>query len=320
MIQLEPIYEPIEKDLIEVESILSRVATDLKSGLAQEVQRALSSRGKRLRPALLLICCRAVGGNRDASRAAAAVELVHSAALLHDDVVDHAVTRRGAATAGAKLGRSMSVVLGNYLYSRAFGLMPDHDGLRHQLSVATAEMCSGEALELARRGDLSVTIGDYMNTAARKTASLISACCAIGSRLALGEVRTVNSLAAYGLLLGLAFQIRDDCLDMKGDTESMGKGVCRDFTERNVTLPLILALPRMQEKERREISEMFKGRMPINTERFVDTVDRHGGIDDAMQVAFDFTERAASFLAHLPESGARDSLRLLAAYSVDRES
>jgi octaprenyl-diphosphate synthase len=246
------------------------------------------------------------------------MELVHSAALLHDDVVDHALTRRGRRTASAEVGRSVTVVLGNYLYSKAFGMMPDSDGVRHQLSAATTTMCSGEALELARRGDIDVRIGDYIQAAGKKTASLISACCAIGARLGGGHTRTTNSLATYGMLLGLAFQIRDDCIDLTGGEKTTGKGCCRDFEERNATLPLILAIPSMEEGERERVKLMFDGREPIDTGWLAETVKNRAGIARSMQLASDYSERAAKCLVTLPDTEAKESMRLLTAYSVER--
>jgi len=303
-----------------VENVLSGVARELDGRLGSEVSRALSSRGKRLRPALLILCYRAVGGDKDVSRAAAAVELVHSAALLHDDVVDHALTRRGRATASAKVGRSLSVVLGNYLYSRAFRLVPDSDGIKHHLSSATTTMCSGEALELARRGNVSVSVGEYVHTAGKKTASLISACCSIGASLGRGEVGTANALGIYGLLLGLAFQIRDDCIDLSGGTETTGKGSCRDFAERNATLPLILALPRMADEDKKRVVSMFIGEIQLDAPWLVEKVDRYDGIAESMSLASEYRDRAVRCLASLEDSKAKESLRLLAMYSVERDS
>jgi geranylgeranyl pyrophosphate synthase len=319
MVQLKSIYEPIRKDLEAVEVVLSAVVQEFSGSLAAEVSKALSPRGKRLRPALLILSCRAVGSTADVSPAAAAVELVHSAALLHDDVVDHALTRRGAATASALVGPGLSVVLGNYLYSRAFGLMPNLDGIRHSLSSATAAMCSGEALELARRGNVSMTVGEYMHAAGKKTAILISACCAIGATLA-GGIRMSNSLSTYGLLVGLAFQIRDDCIDVTGCTETTGKGGCRDFVERNATLPLILALSQMTGEDRARVASMFEGTSHTDPTWLAQKVSGCGGIDRAMSMAQEYSARAVRSLAEVPDCGAKHCLELLAAYSVERDS
>ena len=320
MVQLRSIYGPIKRDLRAVESILSEVARDLDAPLALEVRKALSARGKRLRPGLLILSCRTAGSNADVSQAAAAMELVHSAALLHDDVVDHALTRRGVRTASAELGRGVTVVLGNYLYSKAFRLMPNSDGVRHQFSAATTTMCSGEALELSRRGDVGISIGEYMQATGKKTASLISACCAIGARLGGGDARTVNSLAMYGLLLGFAFQIRDDCIDLTGGEKVTGKGCCKDLEERNATLPLILALSRMEGDEKERVASMFEGRTFMDTGWLADAVERHAGIAESMTLASEYADRAAKCLTSLKNSAAKESLSLLTTYSVERDA
>ena len=320
MIELESIYRPIQDDLNKVESILAIIAQQIDSNLAEALGGALSPRGKRLRPALLILSSRLGNGRTDVSRPAAAVELVHSAALLHDDVVDHAETRRGSVAAGKKLGQSVAVVLGNYLYSKGFELMPNSNGLRQQLSTVTSMMCSGEALELAKRGDLKTGLGDYIHVAGKKTASLTSVCCSIGAVSAHADSEVCCSLAAYGLLVGLAYQIRDDCLDIEGEKEATGKSCYSDFAEKNATLPLIVALPSMNERETRRASSMFRGREETDAAWLIETVERYDGIQKSMALAEEFSRRAAMNLEAIPDSEAKENLRLLAAYCVERNS
>lgn len=320
MIELESIYRPIRDDLNKVESILADFTRQIDSYLAEALGGALSPRGKRLRPALLILSSRLGNGRVDVSRPAAAVELVHSAALLHDDVVDHAETRRGSQATSKRLGQSVALVLGNYLYSKAFELMPNSNGLRQQLSGATSMMCSGEASELARRGDLKIGLGDYIHMAGKKTASLISACCSIGAVSGHADSKICCSLAAYGLLLGLAYQIRDDCLDLQGENETTGKCCHRDFEEGNPTLPLILALSSMNEKEKSRASSMFEGREGTDTAWLIETLEKYDGIQKSMALAEEFSRRAALSVEALPESRIKESLRLLTAYCVERSS
>lgn len=320
MTELESIYRPIRDDLNKVESVLAVIAQQMDSNLAEALGGALSPRGKRLRPALLIFSSRLGNGGADVSRPAAALELVHSAALLHDDVVDHAETRRGSVAASKKLGQSAALVLGNYLYSKAFELMPSSNGLRQQLSAATSMMCSGEALELARRRDLKTGLGDYIHMAGKKTASLTSACCSIGAVLGQADPEVCCSLAAYGLFLGLAYQIRDDCLDLKGEKETTGKGCYRDFAEGNATLPLIVALPSMNEKEKQRASSMFKGSDEIDTAWLIETLERYDGILKSVALAEEFSRKAAMNLEAIPDSETKESLRLLTAYCVERHS
>jgi octaprenyl-diphosphate synthase len=320
MIQLEPIYRPVASELKKDDELLSDISAELNPPLDAFARAALSQRGKRLRPALLLLSNRAVGGDSFLATAAAAVELIHSAALLHDDVVDHAEMRRGSLTLNTETGRSLSIVLGNYLYSKAFGLLADTDGARRELSSATKMMCSGEALELSRRGIPDIKPGEYLHAAGMKTASLTSACCSLGARLGGASSGLVNSLATYGFLLGLAFQIRDDCLDLGGDAMVIGKECCKDISERNATLPLILALPSMSRDERRRVSSIFAEEQAIDNVWFVKAVSENGGIEKSMEIARDFAERALRSVALLGGSEAKESLRLLASYSVERDS
>lgn len=320
MPELESIYRPIQNDLNKVESMLAVIARQIDSDLAEALSDALSPKGRRLRPALLILSSRLGSGRADVSRLAAAVELVHSAALLHDDLVDHAETRRGSVAASRRLGHSGALVLGNYLYSKAFELMPNSNGLRQQLSAATSMMCSGEAHELARRGDLKTGLGDYIQMAGKKTASLTSACCSIGAVSGCADSEVCCSLAAYGLLLGLAYQIRDDCLDLRCEKGTTGKSCYKDFAERNATLPLTVALPSMNEKEKRRASSMFKGREKMDTTWLVETLERYDGIQKSMALAEEFSRRAAMSLEAIPDSETKESLRLLTAYCVERNS
>jgi octaprenyl-diphosphate synthase len=318
--RLESIYRPIENDLAKVEAILSGITEEVDPFLSKALKSALSQKGKRLRPALLILSSM-LGDNRiDVSAPAAAVELVHAAALLHDDVVDHADMRRGALTASKELGKSMSIVLGNYLYSKAFELIPGTDGLRRQLSSATVSMCSGEAAELTRRGDLGITLGDYVQMAGKKTASLISACCAIGGLLGKADSAVCALLGGYGLLLGLAFQIKDDCLDLTGEGDTTGKGSRRDFTEKNATLPLILSLPHFGIRERRRIKAIFEGGQETDTDWLAQTVEKYQGIEKALGLASEFSKRAAKNLETIADCQAKTCLLLIADYSVQRDS
>lgn len=320
MIRLDSIYGAIADDLEKVESVLSHIADEVEAPLAATLRTALSPRGKRFRPALLILSCAAGGGAADVSLPAAAVELVHSAALLHDDVVDHSDIRRGSPTAHRELGQSLSVVLGNYLYSRAFGLVPNSDGLRRQLSDATTTMCAGEALELARRGDLTLKEGEYIHIAGKKTASLTRACCAMGGVLAGADSKVTKSLSDYGLLLGLAFQIRDDCLDFEGEAQATGKDCGRDLAEKNVTLPLILALQAMDAADRDMVESLFHREDDVEPAWLMQAVKRYGGIDRSMSAAEGFRDRAVTSLRSIRDSWAKSSLLLLADYSIERKN
>ena len=320
MTELESIYRPIRDELNKVESVLAAIAQQMDPDLAEALSGFLLSRGKRLRPALLVFSSKFGNGSADVSRLAAAVELVHSAALLHDDVVDHAEIRRGSVAASKKLGQSAALVLGNYIYSKAFELMPNSNGLRQQLSTATSMMCFGEALQLARRGDLNIGLGDYIHMAGKKTAYLTSACCSIGAVWGQADPEVCCSLAAYGLLFGLAYQIRDDCLDLEGEWETTGKSRYNDFAEGNATLPLMVALPSMNEKEKKRASSMLKGSEEVDIAWLIETIEGYDGIQKSMALAEEFSKKAALSLEAMPDSQTKESLRLLTTYCVERNS
>ncbi|MGQ9697772.1 MAG: polyprenyl synthetase family protein [Armatimonadota bacterium] len=234
----------IEKDLQAVETILdaqARSETHVASQVCRHVHRA---GGKRLRPVLLLLTARALGCQDDSALwAAAAVEMVHAATLLHDDVVDGAAKRRGVETAASIWGPTAAIMSGDILLARSLAILMEHkllDMLRRLANTATT-MCRAELIQSLHRGNLNVDLDTYLDVITGKTADFLSACCESGAMVA-GRSDMRPRAARYGLNLGIAFQITDDLLDYFGDPSVTGKPVGGDLRERKPTIPLILAL------------------------------------------------------------------------------
>ena len=205
----------------------------------------IASGGKRLRPLLLLLSARATNyKGKDHYKMAVVIELIHTATLLHDDVVDESTTRRGQEAANELWGNAPSVLVGDFLYSRAFEIMvePNSMGIMRILSKTTNQIAEGEVLQLLNIRNTNVSQTEYFNVIQQKTACLFEAACKIGALLSDSSKKTINSVGDFGLHLGNAFQIIDDTLDYESDSQTIGKEVGDDLSEGKITLPIIYAL------------------------------------------------------------------------------
>ncbi len=319
---LEEIYEPISNQLQMVDGELK---SGLNSGneLIRQVNRyILEVPGKRLRPALVLLS--AGTGNHQWNKIvplAAVVEMVHTATLFHDDVVDKSELRRGQPTVNAKWGDGISIVLGDYWYSRAFSTLSRLKTPRilEMLLEVINKICIGELEQLKRRYDSSLTEQEYLEIVKNKTAWLMSFCCKAGALM--GEISPAETelLADYGLNVGIAFQIVDDCLDFAGTEEKMGKSLGSDLLEGKPTLPLIYAMSTADKKELELINDSFKSRR-INdkAEQIKDIVMRCGGIEYSLKKAEEYRDISKNRLKSLKNFKCRDALDLFADYVVER--
>lgn len=311
-----------------VAALLDGVVGDLKSivfadfPLIQEVNgHLLQMKGKLFRPTLLLLASQASGGaDPRASRLAAVVELIHLATLVHDDSVDHSALRRGMPTVNALFSHQVSVIMGDYLYSRAVTelvAMDDLEPLR-VLSRVTNEMTVGEMRQLAQYDALAFREADYEVTIRSKTATLLSAACECGALRAAPAQR--DALRRYGDALGMAFQITDDLLDFTEAESVTGKPFNQDLREHKVTLPLIAALPRFSAAERGLVQQLFAHPGPDDdvVAAVTQLVGRYGGLDVARARADEYAALAASALDDLPPSAAREALSDAIAYAVER--
>lgn len=303
---------------------------DTIPGTAQDAVRSLyDAGGKRLRPVLALLCGGAAGEEpRAALPVAAAVELLHTGTLLHDDIVDEGDVRRGRPTARRVWGNALAVLAGDFCYFAALDALldhGDHDILKRAMAVARA-LSEGELIQLQRRGTLHFDGRDeYFRIIDRKTASLMSFATWGGARCAGGSPEVCAALDTFGQKLGLAFQVVDDILDFTGDPEVFGKALGQDVVEGTVTLPLTLALdldPRL-EAEVRTMVETFHAEgseQEVDASPVIERVRESGAIEQARDIAAELTEEALAALTQLPDSPYHRALTMLGASLLDRAS
>jgi len=297
----------------------------------------LSAGGKRLRPVLVLLTaelCGYTGPRR--IELAAGLELLHTATLLHDDIVDLAEMRRGRPAANAIWGNRRAVLAGDFFYARASSIIIEDGNLRMVESFARTirSMAEGELLQLERSFDVDVTERHYFDVIDRKSAALLSTCCEIGSLLGGVTKGESNRVAEYGRQLGLAFQLRDDCLDYEAVLEDLGKQPFADLREGKITLPLILALKRCRVSEREQVGSVLKSAARLADEHggtapseageldlsvVAEIVTRYHGISDTLKRANEQVEKALESIAPFPDCPAKTALRAAAHFSVARD-
>lgn len=281
----------------------------------------VGSGGKRLRPMLLLLAAKALGGADDNHLILAAViEFIHTATLLHDDVVDESALRRGKESANAVWGNAASVLVGDYLYSSAFEMMVRTGNMRVMeiLSKTTTEIAEGEVLQLLNCNNPETTEAKYLAVIARKTAILFSAATRLSAVIAGASAEIEEGLALYGQHLGIAFQLIDDALDYKATKEELGKNLGDDLAEGKPTLPLIYAIQNGTESEANIIIDAIKnGNRDVFNEVYA-IVQRTNAIDYTEQRADEEAQKAITALNVLPDSEYKEALTLLAKFSVQR--
>ena len=278
--------------------------------------------GKRLRPLLVLLSAAALGGCGAAHiKFAAVVEFIHTATLLHDDVVDISSLRRGRATANEKFGNAPSVLVGDFLYTRAFQLMVqlDNMALLSHMADTTNTIAEGEVLQLVRAGDPSISEAQYLDVITRKTAILFAAACRGSALLNGADNETADQIGNFGLNLGIAFQMIDDVLDYEGDPGKTGKNVGDDLREGKTTLPLIHTMRNGSAADAQLVAEALHNKTTENIDQVIAAVHRSGGIDVTRQRACAHRDEAIASLRVLSDSSALAALKNLAHFSVNRE-
>jgi len=277
--------------------------------------------GKRLRPALLLLGAHACGYQGEHHHTLAAiVEMIHTATLLHDDVVDESSLRRGNPTANARFGNAASVLVGDFLYSRAFQLMVTVDSMRvfNVLSNATNVIAEGEVLQLINSGNPDLDEDGYLDVIRRKTAKLFEAAARLGAIIADADAAEEEALAAYGAHVGTAFQLIDDMLDYSGDRDTIGKNLGADLAEGKPTLPLIRALAVGTQHDAAAIREALTRGAAADFEPVLDALRRTGALEYTRQCAVRESDVARAQLAALRDSKYRRTLLDLSAFAADR--
>ena len=283
----------------------------------------VSAGGKRIRPRLVLLFSEALGfRGQEQFELAAVVEFIHTATLLHDDVVDESSMRRGRATANATFGNAASVLVGDFLYSRAFQMMVGINRIRvlDVLADATNVIAEGEVLQLMNMHDPDITVDAYLKVIRFKTAKLFEASARLGAVLAEASASVEESCAAFGRSLGTAFQLVDDLLDYEGNSHQLGKNVGDDLREGKPTLPLLIAMERGSNAERQTIRHAIEHGEVERLAEIISIVKSTGALDATREAALLEAEKAKLCLKDLPESGAREALLELCVQSVHRSS
>ncbi len=283
----------------------------------------VSAGGKRIRPRLVLLFAQALGfEGPEAHELAATVEFIHTATLLHDDVVDESSLRRGRATSNAMFGNAASVLVGDFLYSRAFQMMVSVNRMRvlDVLADATNVIAEGEVLQLMNMHDPDLSVEDYLRVIRYKTAKLFEASARLGAVLADVPAAVEEACASYGRALGTAFQLIDDLLDYEGHAEELGKNVGDDLREGKPTLPLLVAMQRGTEAERQLIRHAIEHGEVERLPDIVSIVQRTGALDATRAAAEAEAQVARDNIAALPASAARELLLDLCVRAVHRSS
>ncbi|NWG03104.1 MAG: polyprenyl synthetase family protein [Syntrophaceae bacterium] len=320
---LETVHECIGGDLEKVDQEFRKNLESSVPIISVIGEYLLLSGGKRIRAKLLLLSAKLCGYDGDLHISMASlVEFIHTATLLHDDVVDRADLRRGMDSANSKWGNEASVLVGDFLFTKCFSLLVKSENWKilQVMSKATTTMAEGELEELIRTNDLSLTEEDYLSIVTRKTASLISAATQIGAILGNVSDDKEKALTEFGLNVGIAFQIIDDYLDYTSNEEAFGKKIGIDLQDGKITLPLIFALRRCHQEEERWIRRIVESK-PISRDDFfqvVEMIERYGGNHYAWEKAKRYIENATAHLRLFPESREKKALFALANYVLER--
>ena len=322
---LAQIFEPIRADLEKVDQEFGRHVQsqiDLIPKIGQYIQ---TSGGKRVRPAVLLMAARLSGyeGER-AILYAAVVEFIHTATLVHDDIIDDSDLRRGRLAVHSRWGNDITVLLGDYLYIKSMALALTHDALEiiRLLCDVTLRMIEGELYQLTKNGDADITEEEHFDIIRRKTAYLFGGCAQIGGMLGKVSSEHEQALREYGFNLGVAFQIVDDLLDFTGDAHAVGKPLGSDLREGKVTLPLIHLLRQTNDGVgSRIVRDIIATRAvaPDQWDELLRSLKEHASIDYAYRRAAEFAERAKKPLYAFPSSSERDALLALPDYVLSRD-
>lgn len=313
----------VASDMAEVDQVIHRRLASEVVLVNQISHYIVNAGGKRVRPMLLLLIARALGcDSPQRHELAAVVEFIHTATLLHDDVVDESDLRRGRKTANALFGNAASVLVGDFLYSRAFQMMVSTNRLRVMdvLAEATNVIAEGEVLQLMNMHDPDISVDDYLKVIEYKTAKLFEASARLGAVLMDAPKELEEACASYGRTLGTAFQLIDDLLDYEGSTAELGKNIGDDLREGKPTLPLLVAMQRGTAEQRDLIREaIIQGeveRMP----QIVEIVKATGALEATREAALAQAELAKQCLTELPASEFKDALLELALASIHRSS
>lgn len=319
--EIQDVFQRYMEEMRGVEDLIEGRMRSYVQLIPEISEHIIKSGGKRLRPLLLIISADLCGyGGERRFPLASVMEFIHTASLLHDDVIDHAVIRRGRPSANSIWGNAASVLVGDYLYASSFYILAD-DGdqaIQKLLATTTSAMAEGEIIQLARCGDINTSEREYFSVIEKKTAILISAACAIGALLARAPEEEVEALTKFGMRLGTAFQLTDDTLDYVAREDDFGKTIGMDLKEGKITLPLIRTFKGCTPEEKGRIERAVGDGGDDSIREITSLIDAYGGIDYSLERARSLIEEGKSFLDVFGDSTAREALLAIADYVVQR--
>lgn len=313
--------DPIAADMLAVDDLIRRQLHSDVSLVNQVGEHIVNGGGKRIRPALVLLFANAAGYSGSHHRTlAATIEFIHTSTLLHDDVVDESELRRGQKTANALFGNPASVLVGDFLYTRAFQMMVSVADARvmQVLADATNVIAEGEVMQLMNARDPDITEEQCMDVITAKTAKLFEVAAMLGALVSSVPERDIEAAASCGRALGIAFQLIDDVLDYTGDVDETGKNVGDDLREGKMTLPLIYLMRHGTDKQKRLVRECIERADDSHFDAILAAVAECGGLEYTKRKAKEAADLAAGAISHFPPSQFKDSLLQLCAFAVDR--
>jgi octaprenyl-diphosphate synthase len=319
---LARLYDPIAEELAQAEDILRNELRSKYPAVDELVRHSFRLGGKRLRPALVLLAAKATGAvGREHLVLAAVMEMIHTATLVHDDVLDDASIRRHLDTVNARWGNESSVLLGDYLFTHSFYLASTLGTTFacQTIGKATNTVCEGELRQIDSRGKYQLSEQQYLDIIEAKTAELCACCCRLGAHYAGAAAHVEESLARYGRYLGIAFQIVDDLLDVQGDEITTGKSLGTDLEQRKPTLPLIRLLSQVNELDQAKIIALLDRAAPRNNGTLDHWFEKTDAIAYSRDKARWYADRARGELAQLAPSSARTVLEHVADFAVERQ-
>ena len=320
---LDDIKSPVEKEIKEFSGFFKNAMRSNVALVDTIARYIVKQKGKRIRPIVVFLCAKACGTiNQSTFRGATLVEILHTATLVHDDVVDDADTRRGLASIKAVWQNKVAVLMGDYLLSTGLMISLNHDDVYFLkvTSESVRRMSEGELHQIQKSRELDIDEETYLKIISNKTASLLSTCSEIGAASVTEDKEIRRAMKDYGENVGMAFQIRDDILDFTSRTSILGKPIGGDMKEKKITLPLIHALKEAPKAESKKVLKMIKkGATGKDVEYIVDFVRKNGGIAYAEKRAHEFGTAAKECLSTLPVSDAKESLVHFIDFVMDRE-
>ncbi|MBN1272201.1 MAG: polyprenyl synthetase family protein [Candidatus Aminicenantes bacterium] len=322
---LEDMYKSIREDLSLVEKQLKLFLRSTNPLISQIGNYLFKKSGKRIRPALLILCSKLFGyGGKDHILTSTLVETIHTASLIHDDIIDNSDTRRGQNSVHSVWGPNITVLLGDYIYIKSIGLSIKNcpAEIIQILTDVSARMIEGELEEYYMSGNLNISEHNYLNIIEKKTAALFSAACRIGAIHGEADNNEKSSLEKYGLNIGMSFQIIDDLLDFTGDQKKMGKPILSDLSEGRITLPLIYSLNNNGKNARKRLKELLaqKTLEKNSKEEVLEILHGNGALTYMTQKAKEFSQKAIEIVIRFPESIFREALLTLPDYILSRNT